>query len=102
MKEPRTTEETANYEPTTPAQAEASELKQLAIPFRGDTYIVPIVDEWSIETLEAFEAGKGVALLKRVLGPKQWNRFRKEYGKKKDVDALAEAIAEAGGFESSG
>ena len=97
------TEETANYNPTiTAAQAEAVEVKQLAVPFQGDTYLVPIVDEWSISTLEAFESGKGVQLLKNLLGPKQWNRFRKQYGKKKDVDALAEAIAESGGFESAG
>lgn len=85
-----------------PIKAEALGNDRLAIPFRGDTYIVPVVDEWSIETLEAFEAGKGVQLLRQLLGPKQWNRFRRSYGKKKDVDALAEAIAEAGGFESAG
>lgn len=89
-------------DPTSAAHAEAVEIKQLAVPFGGDTYMVPLVDEWSIATLEAFENGKGVQLLKSLLGPKQWNRFRKSYGKKKDVDALAEAIAEAGGFESAG
>lgn len=85
-----------------PVQVEALSDGTLAVAFRGDTFVVPVIDEWTIEALEAFENGKGVQLLKQLLGQKQWARFRRSYGKKKDVDDLAEAIAEAGGFETSG
>lgn len=73
----------------------------LEIPLLGRTWTVAADSRtWAFETLEALEAGRAVAFLKAVLGPRQWELFAtgegRSVGDAKDLmDAILAATAEA-------
>lgn len=57
-------------------EAEAKENNEIEFEFGGKTYVVDKnPDNWSIETMLAFEEGKSIGVVQAMLGPQQWTKF---------------------------
>lgn len=83
----------------TAPEAEAKGIETMTLEFGGHDYLIPAtVDDWSIDALEAAEAGLPSRLLKDVLGPAQYAAFKVRHNTVKDLRALSDAIAAASGF----
>lgn len=75
--------------------------KRLALG--GREYRIPATsDAWPLEAAEAFEEGKVLAALRALLGAEQWSALKASGATLSDLNALAEQIAEAYGFDSTG
>ncbi len=85
---------------TNPTAAEAL-AAPISFPFRDATYTVPATSEWDYETLEAFEDGKIVAVLRTLLGPEQHEAFKATKPKVSDFQELMETLAEALGLSGN-
>ncbi|MBB6173725.1 hypothetical protein HNR23_003785 [Nocardiopsis mwathae] len=85
-------------------QAEAvksAEHKRLTLA--GEEYLLPPSSEdWSLETMEAFEEGKVVSAVRSLLGAEQWQRLKATGATLSDLNKLAEQIATAYGFDNAG
>lgn len=73
----------------------------LTVEWRGVTYTLPPAEEWPVEVLEAMEDGKAVTFVRSVLGAGQWVKAKQSMTVT-DLSDLAEEIAQAYGFQTSG
>jgi hypothetical protein len=73
---------------------------------QGERYRLPASpDDWDVDALEAFEAGKVVTAIKGILGPKAWGQLRANHEgtlRVRDLEPLMDQIAKAYGFDSVG
>lgn len=73
------------------------------VPFRGHEFTVSTeYDDWSVDFLESLEEGKSVGIVRGALGPNQWRTVRSLDLKVRDLTELADLIAQAMGFGSTG
>lgn len=87
------------------AKAEATGEVVTEVTWRDQKFAVAAsADDWPVDVLEAFEAGKAATALAGVLGPAQWARFKdtKPRPKVKDLTGLMDTIASKLGFQKSG
>lgn len=71
--------------------------------FRGEKFTITTDQaEWSTDFLEALEEDRAVGIVKEALGPQQWAVARPLVPKVKDLRELADVLAKALGFGSSG
>lgn len=86
-------------------EARKSEAKNEAatIVWRDHTFTVDReFDDWSLALVEALEEGRSVAIIREALGPAQWASVKSESPKVRDITGLADDIANALGFGSTG
>jgi len=85
------------------AQIEAEGIAMTDVEWRGNTYTVPTdSDDWTVQTVQAFERGLNFIGLEEVLGATQWAVFMKTKPRKKDGMELFKTLAEALGLETTG
>ena len=73
------------------------------VEFRDETFTVSReYDEWTVDFLESLEEGKAVGIVRGALGPDQWRTVRAMNLKVRDLNELADLIAQAMGFGSAG
>lgn len=92
------------------AQNEAEGVENVDLDWEGITITIPVsVDEWDIDTLEAFETGKAATGIRALIGSARYDavkaEFAKAHGRKfkvKDAASLMDAVAVACGFKSAG
>jgi hypothetical protein len=73
------------------------------IEFRDQTFEVSTAyADWTVDFLESLEEGKTVGIVRGALGPQQWRTVRAMNLKVRDLDELAELLANALGFGSTG
>ena len=65
------------------------------VEYDGETYAVPPTSDWDVEALEAFEAGRVVALVTALLGAEQWAKFKAKGRKVSELAELFKAIETA-------
>lgn len=83
-------------------KAEATE-QTATIEFRGETFEVSReYADWTVDFLESLEEGKTVGIVRGALGPSQWRTVRAMNLKVRDLDELADLLANAMGFGSTG
>lgn len=71
--------------------------------FRGLTFTVPLErEEWSIDFLESLEEGKSAGIVRGAVGPDGWRMVKTLDLKVRDLNELADLIAKAMGFGSTG
>lgn len=76
---------------------------EATILFRGQTFTVSRnYDEWTVDLLESIEEGKSVGIVRGALGPKQWPAVKAMNLRVRDLNELADGIANALGFGSVG
>lgn len=86
-----------------PAQLEAEDAETATIEWRGETFVLPAtVDDWPIDALEAFEAGRAAAAVRALLDEDQYARMKRLGGKVRDFNEFGELIARLFGFDSAG
>lgn len=83
--------------------AAAHEALGEAIPFTYDgvDYTVPPTSEWELDVLEAFEDGRFIAFLRKVLGPEQYAAYKKRHPKVADLEPFVVAVQKALGIEGN-
>lgn len=84
-----------------PSKRSTTDLEQtVTVPWRDRTFTVPAQTAWTVETWEALEDGRFVALMRALLGPEQWAEFKASNPPPvlADMSALTDAIATASGF----
>lgn len=59
-------------------EAETHGPNDVSFEFDGETYWVPLVDEWDLEVFECQEDGKMVGLVRTLLGEEQYAKFKSE------------------------
>jgi hypothetical protein len=72
----------------------------LSVVYDGDSYSIPIAEEWDIGVLEAAEGGNIVTAMKLLLGPDQWAAFRATHTMVGQMKAFFQAAGEATGGNS--
>lgn len=73
------------------------------VKWRGHEFAVPReYDDWSVDLTESIEEGKSVGIVRGALGPKQWQIVKSQNLRNRDLGELANAIAQALGFGSTG
>lgn len=71
--------------------------------YRDQTFTVSReYDDWTLDFLEALEEGKSVGIVRGALGPDQWRAVRAMNLKVRDLTELADLVAKAMGFGSTG
>jgi hypothetical protein len=85
---------------TTPAKAEATKVRP-SFTFDGVKYSVDNTMEWDLEVLEAVEDDKIVSIVRALLGPDQWAKFKAKPRKVTDLNELFQAIAKAVGLQGN-
>lgn len=71
--------------------------------FRGLTLTVPLErDDWTVDFLESLEEGKSVGIVRGAIGPDSWRQVRSMNLKVRELNELADLIAKAMGFGSTG
>ena len=84
-------------------KAEANGEDVAAVEFRGETFEVSRnYDDWPVAFTEALEEGRTVGIVKGALGPAQWRRVSAMNLRNRDLGELADKIAAAMGFGSTG
>lgn len=80
------------------AEANESDDQDRSFEYNGHTYVVSHPDTWTIEVLEAYEEGKVVTVVRKILGEDQYNEFKKrEKPLAKDLQEFIQAMfAESG------
>lgn len=77
--------------------------KTAEVPWRGRTFTVAReYDDWTVDFLESLEEGKSVGIVRGALGATQWAEVKAMNLKVRDLGELADAIASALGFGSTG
>lgn len=83
------------------ARAAATDGK-VTFTHEGKSYTIDVAENWSLDALEAFEAGKAVTATHEILGDRQWGVFKSQRRRSgKDLNALVEAIAKAVGIQGN-
>jgi hypothetical protein len=83
-------------------QAEANG-DQAIVEFRGHRFAISRnYDEWTVDLLESIEEGKSVGIVRGALGPAQWPAVKAMNLRVGDLNDLADKIAKALGFGSTG
>lgn len=77
---------------TNPVAAEATGAETLEFEYDGETYGVRPTSSWSLDALEAFEDGRIASLLREVLAPGDYARFRKGHNTVAELTELVEAM----------
>jgi hypothetical protein len=73
------------------------------LTWRGHEFTVSTeYDDWSVDFTESLEEGKSVGIVRGALGPTQWRVVKNMNLKNRDLGELAEQIAKAMGFGSTG
>ena len=73
------------------------------VEFRGLTFQVALErDEWTIDFLESLEEGKAAGIVRGAIGSDGWRQIKALDLRVKDLDELADLIAKAMGFGSTG
>lgn len=73
------------------------------VEWRGHKFTISTeYDDWSVDFTESLEEGKSVGVVRGALGPRQWRVIRGMNLKNRDLGELANVIARALGFESTG
>lgn len=67
----------------------------VSLTYDGETYSIPPASEWDLDVLEHFEEGRVLALVKALLGPDGWARFRSKPRTVADLTDLMESVQEA-------
>ena len=84
-------------------KTEAKGGKTANVEFRGHTFEVSVeYDDWPVAFTEALEDGKSVGICKGALGPRQWRTVQAMNLRNRDLAELADKIAAAMGFGSTG
>lgn len=87
----------------TDARAAEAKNEDAVVEYRGRRFTVPRqYDDWSVDLLESIEEGKSVGIVRGALGQKQWAQVRSMNLKVRDLNELAELVAGALGFGSTG
>lgn len=74
-------------------EAEATNATIREFQYRDHSYYVEgDVEEWDLTVIQAYEAGKSVAVCEALLGPKQWAQFMRTKPKNKDFGEFAEKL----------
>lgn len=81
-------------------KAEATKAKA-SFTFDGVKYSVDSTMDWDLEVLEAVEDDKIVTIVRTLMGPEQWAKFKAKPRKVADLNALFEAIAKAVGLQGN-
>ena len=85
------------------AQIEAEGAPTAEITWRKHTFTIGSdPDDYSVETVLAFENGHNVTALQELLGPKQWAEFMRGKPVRRDVVDLFDTMNKALGFGDSG
>lgn len=85
------------------AQLEAEKIETVDVTWRGHTFtLATAVDDWSVDLTEALEEGKSAAMIRGILGPKQYQEFKSTNPKNRDLADLGGVLAKALGFTSVG
>ncbi len=66
--------------------------------YDGLSYDIPAADDWPVAVLTAVEEGKAATFVRALLGPEQWAAFNAKPRTVRDLNGLAEALAEAAGL----
>lgn len=64
----------------------------ITFKYDGEIYTVPAVQDWSLDVMEQFEESHGTLLLRELLGPEQWQKFRATHNAQADRDALYDQL----------
>jgi hypothetical protein len=84
-------------------KAEAKGETVATVEFRGQTFTVSReYDDMTVDFMESIEEGKSVGIVRGALGPDQWRVVKAMNLKMRDLSELADKIAAAMGFTSSG
>lgn len=59
-------------------------------------------EEWTVDFLESLEEGKAVGIVRGALGPSQWRAVKGMNLKVGELNELADLVAKAMGFGSTG
>ncbi|WDS51650.1 tail assembly chaperone [Microbacterium phage Barnstormer] len=70
----------------------------IAFDFGGETYSTPPTSEWSLDALEAYEAGRNLATLREILSAEDYAKFRSRHNKVSDLNDVFVAIQRAQGI----
>lgn len=74
------------------ALAEQARGEAVTVVFDGETYTLPVKEDWDIAILEAAEEGRVSTIMRLLLGPEQYAKFRSRHTKIRELNAFAEAI----------
>ena len=69
--------------------------------YDGVKYTVDNTMDWDLDVLEAIEDDKIVTIVRALLGPDQWAKFKAKPRKVTDLNELFEAIAKAVGLKGN-
>ena len=85
-------------------KAEARGDNTATIDWRGASFEVPVgdYDDLPVDFIEAVEDGRTVGIVRGALGARQWRRVQQMGLKMRELSELADLIASAMGFGSSG
>lgn len=84
----------------TAAKSEAKKQHHTFI-FEGEKYSVAPTSEWDLDVLEAVEDDKAIAIVRGLLGPEQWAKFKSKPRKVEDLTKLFTALAKAVGLQGN-
>jgi len=85
------------------ARKDEAQDKAAVVEWRGHEFEVSReYGEWSVDFLESLEEGKSVGIVRGALGPSQWRTVKGMDLKVRELNDLAEQIAAAMGFGSTG
>lgn len=87
----------------TPAEREALGVREVTVAYGGQTFSMPSsIDDASGDVLDAWDDQKYSVILRSLLGPSQWARFKATGPTVSDYVGLLDAWAKAAGLGSSG
>lgn len=100
---------TEEDKPAVQREAEATN-GQVTLNWRDLTLIVPSsIDDWDVDTLEAFEAGKAATAIRGLIGSTSYDKlradFKKLHGRKftvRDIKEVGDLLATTYGFTDQG
>lgn len=75
--------------------------KNHTFTFEGEKYEVAPTSEWDLDVLEAVEDDKAIAIVRSLLGPVQWAKFKSKPRKVEDLTRFFEALAKAVGLQGN-
>jgi len=86
------------------AQTEAERDKTVTLTWREQAFTLPAtIEDCPIEVIEAMEAGKGLGIVRGILGESQYAAFKTKHRPTvRDLNAFSEVIMAALGFEKPG
>ena len=64
--------------------------------------LICLANQTGVDLTEALEEGKSAAMIRGLLGPKQYQEFKSTNPKNRDLTDLSEVLAKAFGFTSVG